>query len=417
MEGANLKRIIFLIDMNSFFVSCELIRSPQYKKKPIVIASRSKRSVILAASYAAKKLGIDSAMNLQTALMKFPQIEIIPPDMEYYISYSKKIMQFLKQFSQHIASASVDEAYVDVTHYFEKTPSTPENVRKLASFIQAKLLKELGLPSNIGISTTRFLAKMASELRKPFVIESIYIDEIEQKLWPLPIGMMYGIGKKSTALLEYIHIKTIGEFAIFENEILLERLLGKHILEQQQYARGIFIQSQSVVKQREEALSISQSRTFLEDVTEYITLEKKLSDLWGNIVDEVKRKNHKVRCIKVFYKQEDFHTMQRSQTMPDYSDDFDAIYKDALALFLMLWDGEPIRLVGIGVSDFIEKQRHAEQLNLFQMNTAELARKVQKEKVHSALSLLPRKYGLMTGKDLLEKRNNDGNSNGKKTNK
>lgn len=402
------KTVIFLIDMNSFFVTCELLRHPEHKKKPLVIASRGKRSVISAASYAAKELGIDSAMPLQTALMKYNKLEIVSPDMEYYVSSSKKIMRFLQQFTTSIASASIDEAYLDVSHYFEEKEANPENILKLARFIQGKLLKELGFPCNIGISSNRFLAKMASELRKPFVLETIFVSEIEEKLWPLPVDMMHGVGKKSASMLKYLNIKTIGDFALFENEILLQKLLGNHILEQQQRARGIFTKEQEVVKEREHRISISHSRTFSEDVTEFVVIERKLAELWESVVHELGTK--KVRVIKVFYKQSDFQTMQRSHTLKDYTDDYAALYKKAMDLFLMLWDGEDVRLVGIGVADMIERAQHVEQLNLFQLDKTALLKKVQQEKKEAALAFVDASYKVMTGKDFMEKRKNENGS-------
>ncbi|MGL5042757.1 MAG: hypothetical protein ACRC6X_06660, partial [Culicoidibacterales bacterium] len=337
-------------------------------------------------------------------------LEVVDPDFEYYTSSSKKIMRFLAQFSTSIASGSIDEAYLDVSHYFENTEITNQTVVKLAQYIQGRLLKELGFPSNIGISTNRFLAKMASELRKPFAIETLFVSEIEAKLWPLAVGDMYGIGKKSAALLIYINVKTIGDLALFENDRLLENLLGKHILEQQMRARGIFSENQSIVKQREAVISISQSRTFKEDVAELVVIERKLAELWANIVEDVSYKKHKVRCIKVFYKTSDFQTMQRSHTFKDYSNNFALLLEKGMELFLSLWDGEAIRLVGIGVSDFIEQKRHAEQLNLFEMDKKAFAKTIQTERKKSVLELLEKSHGLMTGKDLLEKRRKENGS-------
>jgi Nucleotidyltransferase/DNA polymerase involved in DNA repair len=386
--------------MNSFFVSCELVRHPEYKKLPLVIAANDKRSVVTAASYAAKELGIDSAMPLQTALRRCSDLTIVPPDFEYYRACSKKIMNFLKQFSKEIRVSSIDEAYLDVSHYFENTEISNERVLKLAKYIQTSLLKELGFPCNIGISTTKFLAKMASELRKPFAIETLYLSEIEEKLWPLAIGKMYGIGRKTSEILRYLNIKTIGDFANFENENLLERLLGKHILEQLSYAQGRFIDEKaSEIKMREERKSISQSRTFRENVTDMKELIQMLEKLWQNIVNEVKEKQVKFRSIKVFYKQGDFHTMQRSFTFTDFTNDFPEAYKKATELFTSLWDGAEIRLVGIGVADFISQAAHAEQLSIFSLDTEQTVEMIKREKIKAALSL-NKEYNLVTATEL-----------------
>src|SRR5699024_2137668 len=146
------------------------------------------------------------------------------------------------------------------------------------------------------------------------------------------------------------------------------KLLGKSILEQQQYARGIVGHEKEEVKERERKKSISQSRTFLEDESEQAVILEKLKSLWQNIVIEVQKQQLKVRGLKVFYKQSDFHTMQRSITFEDYRADFDRMYQIGVRLLNSLWEGEPIRLIGIGVFDFIAFEQHAEQMNIFQMD-------------------------------------------------
>ena len=397
------KQFIFLVDMNSFFVSCELIRKPEYKKQALVIASRGKRSVISAASYKAKELGIDSATNLQTALMRYPDLIVVEPDFEYYRSCSKKIMHFLTNFSESIRVSSIDEAFIDVTHYFKDTPATPENIMKLAKHIQGTLLKTLGFPCNIGISTNKFLAKMASDLRKPFAIETLFVPEIPEKLWPLPIGKMHGIGKKSAEVLRYIHIKTIGEFAEFPNEKLLTSLLGSHIIRQQQMAQGVYHDTDEEVVEREHKISISQSRTFLEDVRDLAIIERKLLELWKNIEDELTSKQQKFRTIRVFYKRSDFNTLQRSHTLQDYTNDFPRMFKEAMQLFTSLWEGEDVRLVGIGVADFMQVQEHMEQLNLFQLDETNMKKRMQEERKNAVLAQVAESYPLMSGADFARK--------------
>lgn len=399
-----MKHVIFLVDMNSFYVTCELLRHPELKKKPLVIAGKSKRSVVTTASYVAKKQGIDSAMSLQTALKINPNLIILEPDFTYYRQKSKEIMQFLQQFSPQLNNASIDEAYLDVTHYFTEDNMTSENILKLARFIQARLLKVLGFPCNIGISSNKFLAKMASELDKPFKIESIFVPEIETKLWPLPIGKMHGIGKKTAAVLQYINIKTIGDFATFENDHLLEKLLGRNMLEQQQYARGIVDREAEEVKERERKKSISQSRTFLEDQVEQAIILEKLAELWQNVVNELTEKRQKIRGIRVFYKQSNFQTMQRSITFEDYQSDLSKVYQTALKLFDSLWEGEAVRLIGIGVFDFIAMEQHAEQLNIFQINWNEVPKKIQEEKKASILNTFESKYNITTAKAMLKEK-------------
>ena len=399
-----MKNIVFLVDMNSFFVTCELLRHPELKKQALVISGRGKRSVVTAASYAAKNKGIDSAMSLQNALKIDPKLVILDPDFEYYRQKSREIMDFLREFSSNVQPASIDEAYIDVSHYFDTAEKQSRaNIQKLATFIQGKLLKQLGFPANIGISTNKFLAKMASELDKPFKVATLYIDEIETKLWPLPIQKMYGIGKKTAEVLRYLNIKTIGSFATFENEKLLTSLLGPSILEQQQYARGIVSYDREQLKEREQRKSISQSRTFAEDEVEEQIIVTKLTSLWDNIVADLEKKQLKIRGLRVFYKQSNFQTVQRSHTFEDYRADYQKIYDYGLKLFLNLWEGEPVRLIGIGVFDFIKQEQHAEQLNIFELNWHEVPKRIQEEKKAVLLETFEKQFNLVTANKLLKK--------------
>lgn len=372
------KNIIFLVDINSFFVTCELIRNPQYKKKSLVIAHKSKRSVITAASYEAKKKGIDSAMPLKNAVRIDPQLVIISPDFDYYRECSQNIMRFLKSMTKKLEIGSIDEAYLDVTDYFIHKKPTPENILKLAKSLQFQLLKKLGFPANIGISHTKFLAKMASELKKPFIINTIFPDEIKEKLWPLPIETMYGIGKKSATILKYLNIQTIDDFVHFENNYLLQDLLGKHILEHQAKAQGI--DPKDEVAEARVRKSISKSETFLQDIEISHEIEAVLLKQWKEIANLLEKKAWKFRSIRVFYRQSDFHLIQRSYTFNDYQYATEAIYQKVMQFFYSIWEEEPIRLVGLGVSEFIDKNLHLEQLDLFELSN----RQERTEKILSA---------------------------------
>jgi len=383
-----MKKIIFLIDMNSFFVTCELLRKPEYKKQAMIISGEGKRSVVSAASYVAKAQGIDSAMSLRDVRRINPNIIIVKPDFAYYRTQSKRIMAFLKQFDPHAAQASIDEAYLDVSHYFVKRVATRTDIFKLAHFIQGKLLKQLGFPCNVGISTNKFLAKMASELDKPFKVASIFVSEIEEKLWPQRIGDMYGIGKKTASVLTHINIKTIGDFATFENEKLLQNLFGPRILRRQQYARGIVDSEQEVVEAVHERKSISHSQTFMEDQTAEKVINEKLTALWQEVVRDVEKKQQKIRGLRVFYKRSDFQTIQRSITFEDYRADWENIYRTAYEMLCRLWDGEPIRLLGIGVFDFIARASHAQQLDLFALDWSHAPRQIQDVRRQSAVTFV-----------------------------
>jgi len=383
-----MKKIIFLIDMNTFYVTCELLRKPEYKKKPIIIAGEGKRSVVCAASYVAKEQGIDSAMPLRDARRINPNVILVEPDFPHYRAQSQRIMAFLKQFDPQAAQSSIDEAYLDVSHYFVGRHVKRADIFKLAHFIQGKLFKQLGFPCNVGISTNKFLAKMASELDKPFKVASIFVSEVEEKMWPQRIGKMFGIGQKTASVLEHIHIKTIGDFATFENEKLLQNLFGPRILQKQQYARGIVDSEQEVVEERAERKSISHSRTFMEDQSAEKVIIEKLAELWQAVVTDLEKKQLKIRSLRVFYKQSDFHTVQRSITFEDYRADWKHVYETAQEMLYRLWEGEPIRLLGIGVGEFIARANHAQQLDLFATDWTRVPKQIQAARRQSAVAFV-----------------------------
>ncbi|MDR4969231.1 MAG: hypothetical protein RG740_06400, partial [Acholeplasmataceae bacterium] len=184
-------KIIFHIDLNAFFASCAMIKDPYLKDKVFVVggSSTSRRGVISTASYPARKLGIHSAMNINDALRIYPKLIIVPTEFNLYQKYSNLFFSYLKQFSNIILAGSIDEAYVDMTE-----ASKNKHPLELAKQIQDGLMETHGLPCSIGIASTLFLAKMASDMLKPMGITVLRKKDIVHKLFSLPIQDMYGIG-------------------------------------------------------------------------------------------------------------------------------------------------------------------------------------------------------------------------------
>ena len=203
-------RIILHIDMNCFFASCEIAENPELLKKPVVIAHDDpfQRSIVLTASYVARSYGIKTTMQVREAFQLCKDIIIIEPDMDLYVSYSEKFYQYLLTITKKVEMASIDEAYVDVSDY-------QGNVVALADKIQNDLLKEYRLPCSIGIAPNKFLAKMASDMKKPLGITILRKRELNQYLWPLPLEQMHGVGKKTAPKLQSLGLKTIGDLPTF----------------------------------------------------------------------------------------------------------------------------------------------------------------------------------------------------------
>ena len=255
-------RVIFHIDLNSFFASAEILKNSALAGQPVVVAGLNRRSVVSTASYEARSYGVHSAMPLHMAMEKCPELVVVQGDYSWYEELSERFFKYLRKFSPFIEPASIDECYMDVTEAI-KAYKRPLD---LAWIIQKNVMDDLRLPCSIGVAPNKFLAKMASDMRKPMGITVLRKQEVPRKLWPLPISDMWGIGKKSVPLLIENGIETIGDLASEENEKKVMTLLGKHAYGFIQNARG---NGSSKLNYNQGVQSISQSTTLDRDISEY----------------------------------------------------------------------------------------------------------------------------------------------------
>ncbi|TFG83139.1 MAG: DNA polymerase IV, partial [Erysipelotrichales bacterium] len=245
---------IFHIDLNAFFAEVEILRDPTLRGKPLVVSGHSRRSVVSTASYEARAYGIHSAMPIGEAYRRYPELIVLEGHFADYEDYSQRFISFLHTFSDKIEQASIDEAYVDMT----EAVHSEEYPLDLAVRLQKRLLEEVKLKCSIGVAPNKFLAKMASGLRKPMGIVVIRQEEVPVKLWPLPIDDMHGIGKKTAPRLHDLGIHTIGDLANYEDEMKLRTVLGNFVGHYVGLARGY---DESPIEQRTELKSVSTSTT------------------------------------------------------------------------------------------------------------------------------------------------------------
>ena len=200
-------KVIFHVDLNAFFASCEMAQNPALKKVPLGIGGRKDRGVLTTANYEARKYGVSSAMPVMEARRLCPNLEVLPVNFPLYEKYSNIFFDLLSEYSDTIEKGSIDEGYLDMTN-----PKVDKHPLELAKEIQTRLLEEHDLPVSIGVAPNMFLAKMASNMKKPLGVTVLRRRDIEEKLWPLPIEAMHGIGKKTYPDLKLIGIQTIGQF-------------------------------------------------------------------------------------------------------------------------------------------------------------------------------------------------------------
>ncbi len=352
-----MEQLIFHIDLNAFYASAELIRHPELQGKPLVVAGTSRRSVITTASYEARAFLIHSGMPVSQAVAVYPGLVVVPPDFSYYQALSKQFFTYLTKYTTLIEPASIDEGYLDLSAYL-----TQDKPLDLAFTIQKDLLEQLQLPCSIGISYNKFLAKMASDLFKPQGISIIRPNEIESKLWPIPIEKMHGVGKVTAQKLKKLNIFTIGDLAQYNQVELLVPIFGKNTTVFLDYALG---QGSSEISSETDIKSISQSSTFMEDIADYQVIADMFYHLAKKLVKRLNRQQLVANTITVTIRYADFTTVNKSKTLTYFLTSYPEIIAEALALFDQNYTEEPVRLVGIALTNLKPETEYTTQLTLF----------------------------------------------------
>lgn len=353
------RRVIFHIDMNSFYASVEMALDPTLKGKPLAIAGNveDRRGIVVTSSYEARAHGVRTTMPVWEAKRICPNIIIKKPNFERYRSASIEIFDILRSYTPLVEPVSIDEGYLDVTEYKKTTPV------ELAKEIQQRLLDELTLPCSIGVAPNKFLAKMASNMKKPLGITILRKREIDKMLWPLPVIEMHGIGKKTAEKLNKLGIETIGDLSTFNQDVLKHKF-GVYGLKIYERANGIDnrpVDPDSI----SDFKSIGNSTTLRTDTTN----EEKIKAVLTNLAHEVGRRMRKKRVcaynIQLTIKYHDRKAVTRSRKLENPIQTNEEIYQAAFFLWVKYWNKKPIRLLGITANDLVEEKAAFKQLDLF----------------------------------------------------
>ncbi|MBI3753429.1 MAG: DNA polymerase IV [Deltaproteobacteria bacterium] len=342
-----LGRSIIHIDMDAFFASVELKKHPELKGKPVIVGGNgdpTKRGVVSAASYEARKFGIRSGMPLRTAYKKCPQAIFLPVDFEAYENESEKFMSILREYTALIESFGIDEAFMDVTE-------CGKNALDIAREIKKRIREELGLTASVGIAPNKLLAKMASDMNKPDGFTAIRERDIAKTLSPLPVRKLWGVGEKTEKRLHGLGIRTIGELAKLPAEYL-ERNFGKSFGRMlYEYSRGI---DESPVVPFYEPSSFSREITFQQDTRDLYLIKETLFELAKDAADRLKYNAYKAKTVTMKVRYRDFHTITRAKTMDESTDSFNDIWTTAQEIFHRIDFSKEVRLVGVKVSGLVK---------------------------------------------------------------
>lgn len=392
-----MRRTILHIDLDAFFCAVEEIQNPGLRGKPFAVGGRpEERGVVASCSYAARQMGVRSAMPMGRALRLCPGLIIVPSRHSLYREVSRQVMQRLHELTSLVEQISIDEAFLDISN----VPGVPEEI---ARALQSRIREELELPCSIGIASNKMVAKIATEVgkslalrrssqtaaeganrgeaRPPNALTVVPFGQEADFLAPLPADMLWGVGPKTSARLAALGIHTIGDIAKWPEAELI-RLFGENGRDMAQHSRGI--DERPIVTERE-TKSISQEITFSRDVREDAVLHKTVREMSAEVGKQL-RKNHLAgKTIRLKLRWPDFTTLTRQTTLSSPTDQDEAIEHVALELLRSVRQpGQPVRLIGVGVSGLGQPVR---QLSLWDANPE------KQSKLQDVLDELQEKYG------------------------
>jgi nucleotidyltransferase/DNA polymerase involved in DNA repair len=351
MTGVKTDRIILHVDMDAFYASVEQRDDPNLKGRPVIVGADPKegrgRGVVAACSYEARKFGVRSALPISQAWKLCPQGAFVPVRMDRYVEVSKQVMEVLHRFTNLVEPLSIDEAFLDVsgsTALF----GAPEQI---ARAIKKQISEATGLCASVGVAPNKFVAKIASDLKKPDGLVIVKQDEVEEFLQHLPISKLWGVGPKTEERLHQMGIRTIGD--------LRANPQGDH-LHELAYGRD----SRPVVPNWE-ARSISNETTFEEDTKDREILLRTIRRLSESVGRRLRVEDLRARRVTLKFRYEGFETHTRQMTLERPTQSDDEIVRSAVSLFEQFPLDRKVRLLGVGSSDLTRSAEVPSQLGLF----------------------------------------------------
>jgi len=356
MDDSFIRAIIHL-DLDAFFCSVEVLKNPKLNGKPIVVGGQpDSRGVVAAASYAARKFGIHSAMPMSRAKRLCKDLIILPHNFKSYKTYSMIVMKILEQETELVEQISVDEAFMDVSSRIIDWNEAVD----IAKVLQNKIATNIGLSSSIGVATNKMIAKIASDIKKPNGLTVVPPGEEKSFLAQLNPQKISGIGPKMAEKLSEMNVNTIRDLSKIPVN-LLEAKFGKIGNVMAKWAQGI---DDRPIQVSREIKSISNERTFPKDISSKNELMMVLAQLCEKVVNRLQDKKFSAKRVFIKLRYYDFDTHTAQKSLSEQTDSLEKITDLVKELFIYSWaDKKPIRLLGVGVSNFEDEE--TSQVELF----------------------------------------------------
>lgn len=340
-----MRRWIMHVDMDAFYASVEQRDNPQYRGRPVIVGGLSSRGVVATASYEARKLGVHSAMSIVKAKELCPDGIYLRPRFAVYHAISEQVHEIMHRYTPYIEPLSLDEAFLDVTGLHGRFTGP----YALGKAIKDEIWEATGLVASVGVAPNKYLAKLASDIKKPNGLVVVPYGQEAQFVAPLPVKRLWGVGKQMTKRLQAAGFYKIGQLAALPDESALKPIAGNQAKRLYDMARGI---DERPVEYERQVHSIGNELTYEEDLMDPQLIDQEWYFFAHKVAKRLRQQNLKGRTIAIKVRFNDFETLSRQKRIEVPTDNEETLYRVGMMLYNKLNINKPIRLLGLTVSDF-----------------------------------------------------------------